>query len=65
MSVELFLSYLLMTIDKADSTTKKLKYDEQLFISLFELFFLLILIIYYNQVNKIKMEPQETADEPE
>ena len=65
MSVELFLSYLLMTIDKADSTTKKLKYDEQLFISLFELFFLLILIIYYNQVNKIKMEPQETAEETE
>jgi len=54
-----------MTIDKADSTTKKLKYDEQLFISLFELFFLLILIIYYNQVNKIKMEPQETAEETE
>lgn len=62
MSVELILSYLLMTIDEAGPTSKKQKYDEQLYISLFELFFLLILIIYYNQVNKIKIEPQETAD---
>jgi hypothetical protein len=47
-----------MKIDVAAST-KKGKYTEQLFISLFELFFLLILIVYFTQVNKLKMQPEE------
>ena len=58
MSIELYLSFLLMKIDIAAST-KKGKYTEQLFISLFELFFLLILIVYFTQVNKLKMQPEE------